>query len=108
MRHMLPVALEDMYPKWSDQDNNLDPKLDKLIEDIIGDCLIANLWHAEKKVLKKRVPHADMKSTKSVVMSDFGQTSKKKKKKKIEGNDLSNVSTLVCLFKETCVCDYSH
>ena len=41
---MLPVALEDMYPQWSDQDNNLDPKLDKLIEDIIGDCLIENAW----------------------------------------------------------------
>ncbi|XP_020866165.1 uncharacterized protein LOC9330101 [Arabidopsis lyrata subsp. lyrata] len=55
VRHMVPVALHDMYPKWSDDDaNNRDPLLHKLIEDIIEDRLDPNGWPVVERVKKQK------------------------------------------------------
>ncbi|CAE6140223.1 unnamed protein product [Arabidopsis arenosa] len=98
VRHMVPVALHDMYPKWSDDDaNNRDPLLHKLIEDIIEDRLDPNGWPAVERVKKQKnsLPAKKKKIKRSEQQSeDSGEEKKflhaKKKNKKIKGVDLNS------------------
>ncbi|XP_019089513.1 PREDICTED: uncharacterized protein LOC109128155, partial [Camelina sativa] len=38
VKHMVDVSEDHMYPEWSDDEENKDPALDKLINDIVNDC----------------------------------------------------------------------
>ncbi|CAL9242579.1 unnamed protein product, partial [Arabidopsis halleri] len=92
---MVPVALHDMYPKWSDDDaNNRDPLLHKLIEDIIEDRLDPNGWPVVERVKKQKnsLPAKKKKIKRSEQQSeDSGEEKEslpaKKKKVKISEQD---------------------
>ncbi|XP_010502950.1 PREDICTED: uncharacterized protein LOC104780165 [Camelina sativa] len=50
VRHMLPVSEDDLYPTWCDADDNKDPDLENLIEDIFHNRLRDNAWEGFKTV----------------------------------------------------------
>ncbi|XP_010489405.1 PREDICTED: uncharacterized protein LOC104767078 [Camelina sativa] len=47
---MLPVSEDNLYPTWCDADDNKDPDLENLIEDIFHDRLRGNAWERLKTV----------------------------------------------------------
>lgn len=91
---MVPVSLEDMYPKWSDEEKTTDPRLQKLIEDIIEDRLDPNSWvvveNGKKKKKKKKI--REVKEPLDDDDLDDDDQPGISKKKKIKRNKHSEVS----------------
>ena len=81
MRHMLPVEAEDMYPQWSDSEINFDPKVDKLLHDIISDQLVPGCWDEPEKVPSKRHLAFDDQTSQKV-------SKKQKEQNNVDGNVL--------------------
>ncbi|CAN8243519.1 unnamed protein product [Cochlearia groenlandica] len=72
--HMIPVTMENKYPFCPQYDVNTNPKLDKLLDDILSDTLLLNYWPTvavDKKKKRKR----------KVILDEEGQSSKKSKGK---------------------------
>ncbi|XP_010475070.2 PREDICTED: uncharacterized protein LOC104754548 [Camelina sativa] len=47
---MVDVSEDHMYPEWSDDEENKDAALDKLINDIFHDCLPSDVWRVDTTV----------------------------------------------------------
>ena len=77
VRHMVPVSEENMYPIWGDADDNKDPQLDNLINDIIHNRLSLNAWKGAKGV-------SQTKNKRMVKDDEDGEHKTRQKKRKIE------------------------
>ncbi|CAN8243643.1 unnamed protein product, partial [Cochlearia groenlandica] len=74
VRHMIPVTMENKYPFFPDYDVNMDPRLDKLLDDILSENLVPNSWPTVTEQPKK-------KRKMKVKLDEEGQSSKKSKAK---------------------------
>ncbi|CAH8272755.1 unnamed protein product [Arabidopsis lyrata] len=81
VRHMIPVTEENMYPQWSNAEEDKDPALDNLIKDIIHNRLALDAW--------KGVPAFGVSKKKRKVKATVDEGSSTQKGKKIKKAEFS-------------------